>query len=322
MRQNFTAKLIGRVIKKKIGGRWKGMISGSAKLSKEVMYFFNTLGFLMAEGYGLTEASPVTHLLRSEYNSDFRPGFYKKVNEYDKIGSIGPPLNVLNSPYEPMEQKLDPDTGELLIKGPQVMQGYWKKPELTKLAIDDDGWLHTGDVATIDEDGYVYITGRAKVIIKLMTGKMISPAAVENLVTPASRIIGQFILTGDDSRKYLTAIIVPYQEPLKKYADEHGIAYNSWSDIIRNKEIQSVLEQEIKKFLKDTADYMRPKKFLLSSKVFDEDRYVTPTYKFKRSQLMDDIKDDLDNLYNSNETFVVMESRMTDFYDQGMIISG
>jgi len=151
---------------------------------------------------------------------------------------------------------------------------------------------------------------------------MISPAAVENLITPASRIIGQFILTGDDSRKYLTAIIVPYQEPLKKYADEHGITYNSWSDIIRNKEIQSFLEQEINKFLKDTSDYMRPKKYLISSKVFDEDKYVTPTYKFKRSALMDDIKDYLDKLYNTDEKFIIMEDRMTDFYDQGMIISG
>jgi len=120
----------------------------------------------------------------------------------------------------------------------------------------------------------------------------------------------------------LTASIVPYQEPLKKYADEHGIAYSSWSDIIRNKEIQSVLEQEINKFLKDTSDYMRPKKYLISSKVFDEDKYVTPTYKFKRSALMDDIKDYLDKLYNTDEIFVIMEDRMTDFYDQGMIISG
>ncbi len=322
LRQKFTAKLVGKIVNKKIGGRWKGMISGSAQLSKEVMIFFNTLGFLMAEGYGLTEASPVTHLLRSRYNSDFRPDFDKKVHEYDKIGSIGPPINVPNSPYEPMEQKLDPETGELLIKGPQVMQGYWKKPELTALALDKDGWLHTGDVARIDEDDYVYITGRAKVIIKLMTGKMISPAAVENLITPASRIIGQFILTGDDSRKFLTAIIVPYQEPLKKYAEEHGIKYNSWNDLIRNKEIQSVIEQDISKYLKDTSDYMRPKKFLISSKVFDEDKYVTPTFKFKRGALMDDIKDHLDKLYNSNENFLIMEDRMTDFYDQGMIISG
>ncbi|MFX1274280.1 MAG: AMP-dependent synthetase/ligase [Promethearchaeota archaeon] len=322
LRQNFTAKLVGRIVNKKIGGRWKGMISGSAKLSREVMYFFNTLGFLMAEGYGLTESSPVTHLLRTEFNSDFRPNFNKKINPYDKIGTIGPPIEIPNSPYENIEQKLDPDTGELLIKGPMIMKGYWKKPELTSLAIDDDGWLHTGDIAEIDEDGYVTIKGRAKVVIKLMTGKMISPAAVENLITPASRMIGQFILAGDDSRKYLTAIIVPYQEPLKKYADEHGIKYTTWREIITNEEIQKVLENEISSFLKDTSNYARPKKFLISSKVIDESQYVTPTYKFKRKTLMEDLQKDIDKLYDSDKTFVIIEDRMTDFYDQGMIISG
>lgn len=321
LRQKTTAKLVGKVITKKLGGRWQLMVSGSAAISKDLIYFFNTLGINMIEGYGLTETSPVTHLLRTEYNSDFRPNFNKKIDIFSKIGTIGPPIEIVDNPYENIQQKMDPLTGELLIKGPMVMKGYWKKPELTAKAIDENGWLHTGDIVKIDEDGYVKIEGRSKIVIKLSTGKMISPASIETLITPTSKIIAQFILVGDDTKKYLTAIVVPYQQPLKEYADKNNIEYNSWKDLIRNNKILDKIKEEVNNLTKDVVEFSRPKKFLISSAAFTSEKYTTPTYKFKRNAIFEDLKNDIDKLYETNQDFLIVEDRLTDFYDQSLIIS-
>jgi long-chain acyl-CoA synthetase len=314
-------KLVGKVIRGKLGGRLKMMVSGSAAISEELMIFFNVFEFNLLEGYGLTETAPVTHVLRTSHNSNYHPKIDKPVDEYTKLGKIGPTVDIVDNPYEPVEHKLTPE-GELLIRGPMVMKGYWKKSKITEQTIDKDGWLHTGDLAEIDEDGYASIKGRAKVIIKLMTGKMISPAAVENLIVPASRKIAQIILVGDDSRKYLTSIVVPYQEPLKEYADQNGIKYDSLRDLIHNKEVQNVIKQDVLEYCEEVSNYTTPKKFLISCKAFDaSEDFVTPTYKFKRNKIYASLKDDIDRMYETDEEFVVAESRVTDFYDQSMIIA-
>ncbi|MGV9205170.1 MAG: AMP-dependent synthetase/ligase, partial [Promethearchaeia archaeon] len=189
--------VIHRVLKKNFGNELLLMISGSAAIAHDLLIFFNMFKFNLIEGYGLTESAPVTHMLRTEHNSNYHPKTDSKVNEYTQVGSIGPTIDIEDSPYEPVEQKLS-EEGELLIRGPMIMKGYWKKPKLTRAALDEDGWLHTGDLAEIDENGYAKITGRAKVVIKLQTAKMISPAAVEGLVVPVSKKIAQFMLVGDD----------------------------------------------------------------------------------------------------------------------------
>ncbi|MHA1335035.1 MAG: AMP-dependent synthetase/ligase [Promethearchaeota archaeon] len=317
----IIGNLVRNVLKKNFGGRLKLMISGSAAISRELMIFFNMFKFNLIEGYGLTETAPVTHLLRTSHNSNYHPKINKKIDEYTMLGSIGPTIDIRDSPYEPVEQKLSPE-GELLIRGPMVMKGYWRKPKLTEQALDKDGWLHTGDLAEIDENGYVRIKGRAKVVIKLATGKMISPAAVESLVVPASRKIAQIVLIGDDTRKYLTCIVVPYQEPFKKFADENGIEYNSWKDLVYNKKIHELIKEEIYCCLEEVSDYMTPKRFLISCKDFCcEEDYLTPTYKFKRNKICEDLKHWIDKLYNGNEEVIVIEDRLTDFYDQSLIIS-
>ncbi|MHA1338352.1 MAG: AMP-dependent synthetase/ligase [Promethearchaeota archaeon] len=320
LKYHTITKLVGRIVRKKLGGNIILMISGSAAIAPELVLFYLAFGINLVEGYGLTETSPVTHLLRTKDNSDYRPNFHKKVDIFKKLGTIGPPIEIPDNPYENIQQKLS-EFGELLIKGPMVMKGYWKKSDLTKAAIDEEGWLHTGDLAEIDEDGYAKIVGRAKLVIKLLTAKMISPAAIENLIVPRSRLIAQFLLYGDDSRKYLTCIIVPYQEPLKKYADEHGIPYKSWRDIITNREILNLLKEEVYNLTKDVSEYARPKKFAISSKNFDlSEGYLTPSYKFKRQKLFKDLMDDINKMYESDDEFYIIESRMTDFYDQTGII--
>lgn len=312
--------VIHRVLKKNFGGSLKLMISGSAAIAHELLIFFNMFKFNLIEGYGLTESAPVTHLLRTENNSDYHPQTDKAINEYTQIGSIGPTIDIEDSPYEPVEQKLT-DEGELLIRGPMIMKGYWKKPKLTDAAIDKDGWLHTGDLAEIDENGYVKITGRAKVVIKLQTAKMISPAAVEGLVVPVSKKVAQFMLVGDDTRKYLTCIVVPYQEPLREYAEENDIDYESWEDIIRHKEIQQLIKEEIYGLLENISGYSVPKKFLISCKDFGQkEDYITPTYKFKRKKICEDLSEWIDKLYENDEDFLLIKDRITGFYDQSLII--
>jgi long-chain acyl-CoA synthetase len=236
------------------------------------------------------------------------------------VGTVGPLLEIPEhlNPYENMQQKLTSE-GELLIKGPNIMQGYWKKPKLTQAALDEDGWLHTGDLAEIDEDGYVRIIGRSKAIIKLSTGKMISPNLVEGLIVPYSRKVAQIVLTGQE-KKYLTAIVVPYQEPFRKYADKHGIKYEKWVDLLQNKEIQKLIKEDIYEFTEEVAEFSRPKRFAISCKYFSEkEEYLTPTLKFKRNKVYDEFADIIDKLYEMDNEFLIIEERITDFYDMSVL---
>lgn len=320
MKYALLGGVVRKVLMKKMGGKLKLMISGSAAIAKELLVFFNMFKFSCVEGYGLTETSPVTHLLRTAHNSNFSWSCHSKIDEYTKLGSIGPTIDVPNSPYERVEQKLTPE-GELLIRGPMIMKGYWNKPKDTEETIDKDGWLHTGDIAEIDTDGYARIKGRAKVILKLSTGKIISPAAVETLIVPKSRVIAQIVLTGDDRRNYLSCIVVPYQATLKKYAEQKGIPFQSWKDLVYNKEIQKVIKDDLMELTKDAADYLIPKRFLISCKDFRADEgYLTPTYKCKHAKIQKDLMPWVDKLYAGSDDFLVIEDRIMDWYDQSLII--
>ena len=199
------------------------------------------------------------------------------------------------------------------------MKGYWKKPKLTDAVIDDEGWFHTGDLAEIDEDGYVKIIGRSKAIVKLYTGKMISPALVEGLIVPYSRKVAQIVLVGQE-RKYLAAIVVPYQEPFKKYADENGIKYEKWEDLVRNKEIQEMIKDEVMSFTEEIAEFSRPKRFAISCRYFSEaEGFLTPTLKFKRNKVYKDLAEAIDKLYEVDGNFYIIEERLSDFYDMSIL---
>ncbi|MFO8017424.1 MAG: long-chain fatty acid--CoA ligase [Promethearchaeia archaeon] len=316
----FYQHLILKRIQKEMGGKLQLLATASASISEELILFFWSCGFNIAEGYGLTEAAPATHYSRTKDNSDFRPNFDKKVEVYEKIGTVGPLMEIPEylNPYENMQQKLT-EEGELLLKGPNIMKGYWKKPKLTQAALDDEGWLHTGDLAEIDEDGYVRIIGRKKAIIKLSTGKMISPALVEGMIVPYSRIIAQIVLTGQE-KKYLTAIVVPYQEPLKKFAKNHEIEYETLKDLVKNEKIQKLIKEEVVEFTEDVAEFSRPKRFAISCQYFSEkEGFLTPTLKFKRNKVYDEFSDTIDRLYEINKEFLIMEDRLTDFYDMSVL---
>jgi len=173
LRHKILAKIVGKKIRENFGGKLMLMISTPANISEKLIYFFNTIGIPLITTYGLTEASGITHILRTKNSSKFRPNFKKKIHFYDKIGSRGPPIEIPNNPYNNIQQKKFKKNGEFLIKGPMIMKGYWKNSGATAKAIDDHDWLHTGDFAEIDEDGYLFIKAQKSKKIKNPSEKQI-----------------------------------------------------------------------------------------------------------------------------------------------------
>jgi long-chain acyl-CoA synthetase len=172
LKQKIGGKKIKKSIKEKLGGNLLLLIDISGNTPKNLIYFYNTIGIPLIQGYGLPEASAITHLSRSKKNAKFRPDFKKKRKFYEKIGSIGPPIEIPDNPYDNIHQKIYTENGELLIKGPMVMKGYWNRPDETSKIIDDHEWLHTGDLGEIDEDGYLFIKKKkGKMVPDFLPGK-------------------------------------------------------------------------------------------------------------------------------------------------------
>jgi long-chain acyl-CoA synthetase len=308
-------KLVYKQVQEQLGGRLMAFVSGSARLPTEIVETFWALGVRILDGYGLTEATPVTHAQRVLENSDFRPNWPagKRIHPIAKLGSVGPPLEFPGNPYPNVEARTAED-GELLIKGPNVMKGYWNKPEETTEALDEEGWLHTGDLGRIDEDGYLYITGRKKLIIKLMTGKMVAPALVEDVLV-LSPFILQVVLVGSEE-KYLTAFLVPNQKAVKDFADEQGINYGSYQDLLQNEQILEKIKTEILKQSKDLSAYETVKKFAVFAQEFNEDEgYLTPTLKIKRDRVLADFEDIVKELYKTDKDWVIVDRRLVDFHN-------
>lgn len=310
----LDAKLVYKQVHNQLGGRLLAFVSGSARLPPEITETFWALGVRILDGYGLTETTPATHVMRIWENSNFRPNWPqdKHIHPLAKLGSVGPPCEIPNNPYPNVEAKTAPD-GEVLIKGPIVMKGYWNKPEETKAVLDSDGWLHTGDLGRIDEDGYLFITGRKKLIIKLSTGKMVAPALVEDKLTISPWIL-QIALVGQE-RKYLTAFIVPNQTKVKEFADENKIPYKSYQDLLKNEQVLEAIKREILDKSRDLSAFETVKKFAIFAQEFNEiEGYLTPTLKLKRERVMKDFADVEELLYKTEKDWIVVERRLADFH--------
>ena len=258
-------RLVRRKVRRRFGGRLKAFVSGGAPLNQEVGLFFLSLGINLMQGYGQTEAGPV-----------IAANPPKRI----KVDTVGPPL-------VGVEVRIAAD-GEILVKGPNVMKGYWRDPESTDRAIKD-GWLHTGDVGEFDADGYLKITDRKRDFIKNSGGEMISPQRIEGYLA-LEQGIGQVMVYGD-KRPYVVALIVPDEELLRSVRSEND-------QVARTVKLQHEIQARVAKVNKILTAPERIRRFAVVEEAFSVDNgQMTPTLKIKRHAIRGAYGSVLEGLY-------------------------
>jgi long-chain acyl-CoA synthetase len=266
-------RLVFRKIKAALGGRVRWCISGAAPLNPEVARFFHAAGILIVEGIGMTENTSFSNL-----------------NRYDnyRFGWVGPP-------GPGIEQRISAD-GEVMFRGRNIMKGYYKMPEETDSTITQDGWLKTGDLGEIDEEGFLRITGRKKEILVTSGGKNIGPAALEGKLA-SSRYIYQVCVVGD-RRHYLTSLISLEPEAIMGYARAQNIDFTSFEELEKSTAIRKLIEMEIADQNKSLASFETVKKFTIVPEFSIANGMLTPTFKLKKSVIQDRFKDHIDAMYS------------------------
>jgi len=268
-------KLVLSKVREGLGGRVRFCISGGAPLPSFVNEFFHSIGVRILEGYGLTETSPVIAVNGMKPNET-------------RIGTVGQAI-------DRVEVKIA-DDGELCVRGPNVMTGYWNLPEKTAEVFDDDGFFLTGDIAEIDDDGFVKITDRKKDIIVTAGGKNVAPQPIENELK-RSPLIDNAVLIGD-RRPYIIALISPNQEELESWAATEGIEYGSIEELTKHPELVAGYAKMIEDTNKDLARYEQIKKHVVLPLMLSiEGGHLTPTLKVKRRVVEKDYTDLVESLY-------------------------
>ena len=255
------------------GPRVRHFSSGGAPLPKHVAVGFHEAGLTLMEGYGLTETSPII-----SFNT---PGACR-------VGSVGRAI--------PGVEIRIADDGEILTKGPHVMRGYWRDPDATGSVIVD-GWFHTGDLGRIDDEGFLFITGRKKDLIVTSGGKNVAPSEIERLLV-SDPLIEQAVVCGD-GKPYITALIVPDFAALAKKASEIGCAIETDGDLIVSAQLHAEFAGRIETVMREVSNPERVKAFLLLARPFRiEEDEVTATLKVRRAHLLRKFADRLDALYD------------------------
>jgi len=267
-------KLVYSKLRQVFGGNLHGVISGGAALSPEIMRFMNAIGLFCAQGYGLSETSPVI-----------------SVNDADniRVGSSGKPL-------ENVDVKIA-ENGEIRIKGPNVMKGYYRNDEKTKEAFDDEGYFKTGDVGHLDEDGYLFVTDRIKSMFKLSTGKYVAPQPIETELVN-SPFIEQAVVIGYQ-HKFCSALVVPNFERLKKRLQKDNIELpDEHSLIVEREEVYDFLMEEINGINQEFSKWEQVKRIgLLEEQLSIENGELTPTMKVKRPVINKKYADKIEKIY-------------------------
>lgn len=264
-------RLVLSRVRTAMGGPKNFLSAGGAPLSRAVEEFFFAAGLLVCQGYGLTETSPMVSC-----NS---PGAFE-------FGTVGRPVR-------DVEVRIG-DQGEILVRGPNVMKGYYKKPEETRRAFVD-GWFRTGDEGELDRDGYLRITGRIKDLIITHGGENIAPQHIETVLGVDAYT--EHVVAVGDQRKFLTAIIVPQFPALEAYARDHGIPFSSRGELVHRPEIIELYRSHIDMHSAELAPYERIKEFTLLDHELTQGEELTPTMKVKRKVIAAKYADVIEEMY-------------------------
>ncbi|MBV6496679.1 MAG: long-chain fatty acid--CoA ligase [Acidobacteria bacterium ACB1] len=272
-RHLVAEKLVLRKFREFFGGRLRYCITGGAAIADEIYLIFTGADIAIMQGYGMTEASPVITA-----NSP----------EFKRIGTVGGPIRNVKVRIA--------EDGEIEVNSPGLMKGYYNKPEATAEAFTADGWLRTGDIGHIDDDGFLSITDRKKELFKTSGGKYIAPSPIEQMIR-SSRFVNQVVLVGNE-RKFPAALIVPNFEMLASYAELKGLDLKTPAEFCRNEKIIDLLERQVAAATQTLSHYEKVKKIaLLENELTVENGELTPTLKVKRRVVDEIYRSTIDALY-------------------------
>jgi len=265
-----------RKVKKLLGiDRARFALSGAAPIDPDVLRYFHALGVNIRESYGMTESSA---LISMHKDGNIR------------LGTCGEPL--------PGVEVRIAENGEILVRGDNVFQGYFKDEENTKSTLVD-GWLHTGDLGEMDEEGSLRISGREKDVMITSGGKNVSPQYIENMLKSSPYIVDGVVI--GDGRKYLTAIIIVDEDNVIKYAQDNRVPFTTYASLTKTKEVIKLIGEEVEKVNAKLSRVEQVKKFAITDKILDqEDDELTPTMKVKRKKISEVYKDIIESMYWSD----------------------
>ncbi|KAF0248673.1 MAG: long-chain acyl-CoA synthetase, partial [bacterium] len=266
-----------KLYNEKMGGRVRLFLSGGAPLADDIAYFFLAMGIPILQGYGLSETSPVISINTPKDN---------------RVGSVG---KVVKN----VEVKLSEKDSEIWARGPNILQGYFNKPEETAKAFEGE-WFKTGDVGKFDRDGFLYITDRIKELLKTSGGKYLAPQPIESALK-GSMYISQVMLVGDN-KKFPSVLVVPNWETIENYAKSSGISSSSRKELCHNSQLLDMMLKEVSRLTPDLAQYEKIKKVALIENEFTvENGELTPTMKVKRRIIEEHYKDLIDKMYEGGK---------------------
>jgi long-chain acyl-CoA synthetase len=273
LKARLADALVFGKLRARLGGHIKFMVSGGAPLATRINEFFNGAGLMICEGYGLTETSPVLTC-----NAPGRIRF----------GSVGKAI--------PDTEIRIAEDGEIMARGPQVMRGYWNRQDATDEVLSPDGWLATGDIGHLDEDGYLFITDRKKDLIVTAGGKNIAPQPIENRLA-TNKYVNQVVVVGD-RRQYLSALVVPNLETVGEFAAQHGLQGADAATLVASPVVQELFQRQLERLNAELPGFSQVKKIsLLENELTLEAGELTPTMKVKRFAVARKYRDVIQAMY-------------------------
>jgi long-chain acyl-CoA synthetase len=273
LRHQVFDRLVYRKLRAVFGGRVEVAISGGAPLGARLAHFFDGIGIIVLEGYGLTETTAAAAANRVSGR---------------RIGTVGQAL-------DGFEIRIA-DDGEVLLRGGHVFRGYWNDPDATDACLDDEGWFHTGDLGSLDQDGYLTITGRLKEIIVTAGGKNVAPAALEDVMR-AHPLVGQAMVVGDQ-RTFLAALITLDQESLDLWMDEQGRRHQSAAEVIDDEQVRAAVRTAVDAANTTVSDAEQIRRFdVLPDAWTEASGHLTPTMKLRRAKVLQDFGPAVEALY-------------------------